>query len=131
MPNQPQSINVTPFAIAPVQLKPEADILLVVPARSSTINYALGKRIPGTPEIPEVPGIVGRGKILDKDGNVASPAIDGKPAIPAVPAVPDSAIPIDSGTIEMTDDEWNAWKDQEDTAYRANVVASRLGLTLK
>ncbi len=130
MPDQPQSIPVNLFAIAPVQLKPVADMLLVVPARSSTIQYILGKLIPGTPAIPEVPGIVGRGKILDDKGNVVSPAIEGKPATPKVAAVPDDINQIDSGSIEMSDDEWNGWKDQDDAAYRATIVAARLGLTL-
>ncbi len=130
MPSEPQSISVQSVRIAPVEVKPQADILLIVPDRSAKINWVVGKLIPGTPEVPMVPGIVGKGKVLDDKGNVITPAIEGKPAIPAVPAVPDSIIQVDSGTIEMTDDEWNNWKDQDDLAYRSAIVAKRLGWTI-
>lgn len=130
MPDQPQSISVQSVRIAPVEVKPKGDILLIAPARSATINYVVGQLVPGTQEIPMVPGIVGRGKIIDDKGAIISPAIDGKAAIPAVPAIPDFVIQVDSGTIDMTDDEWNDWKDQDDLAYRSSIVAKRLGWTI-
>lgn len=130
MPEEKQTISVQSVRISSVQVKPSADILLIVPDRSAKISYVVGKLIPGAPEVPMVSGIVGRGKVLDDRGNVVTPAIEGKPAIPAVPAIPDSIIQVDSGAIEMTDDEWKAWKDQDDLAYRSAVVAKRLGWTI-
>jgi hypothetical protein len=137
MSEQPQSINVTPFAIAPVQMKPVADTLLVVPDRSSKINYVIGRLVPGTPAIPAVPGKVGRGQILES-GTPGTPnyqpyvpAVEGYPEVAAVPAVPDKIITIESGTVEMTDDEWNAWGKQDDATYRAGIVAGRLNLSIK
>ena len=129
MSSQPQSINVTSVGIVPIQIKPACDILLVVPGRTSTIQYLLGQRIPGSPGTPAIPGVVGCGAVLDAKGNVVTPAINGKPAIPEVPAVPDQVIPVDQGTIEMTDSEWTAWTNQDDNTYRTSIVAARLGLT--
>lgn len=133
MSDQTQTITVASLNIVPVEIKPAADILLVIPDRSAKISYIVGKRVPGKPAIPAIPGIVGRGRILavgkpgDANYQPEVPAIDGKPTIPEVPAVPDSVITIDQGTVEMTDEEWASWKDQDDTAYRLNVVAKQLG----
>lgn len=124
-----QTINIQATLIQPVQLKPECDILVVQQGRSSTIQYSVGKLIPGTPSVPEIPGKVGRGKIVDDKGNTVSPAIDGYPVTPAVPAVPDSFEIVDSGMVEMSDDEWNAFLTQDDSDYRTSVVAGRLGFT--
>lgn len=131
MSEQNQTINVTPVAIVPVQLKPVADILLVVPDRSAKINYIVGKHVPGVPEVPAIPGIVGRGATIDASGKVLSPPVEGKPAVAAVPATPDAVTPVEQGTIEMTDEEWQAWGTQEDNTYRATIVAKRLNLTIK
>ena len=130
MSQEPQSITVQSVRIVPVEVKPKGDILLIVPDRSAKISYIVGKLVPGTPEVPAVPGVIGRGNVLDSDGNVVIPAAAGKPAIPAIPAVPDSIIQVDSGTVEMTDDEWAAWLDQDDLAYRSTIVAKRLGWTI-
>lgn len=124
-----QTINIQATLIQPVQLKPECDILVVQPGRSSTIQYSVGKLIPGTPSVLEIPGKVGRGKIVDDKGNTVINAIDGYPVTPAVPAVPDSLEIVDSGVIEMTDAEWTSFTTQDDNEYRTGVVAQRLGLT--
>lgn len=135
MPEQTQTINASATRIVPIQLKPPADILIVVPGRTSTINYAVGQLIPGIPGKPEIPGKVGRGQILES-GQPGQPgyqpyvpAILGSPTIPAVPPVQDSIAIIDQGSIEMTDAEWDAWDTKNDNEYRTAIVAARLGLT--
>ena len=123
MSQETQTINASGVLIKPVQLKPQADILLVVPAHSSSISYVVGKLIPGTP------AKLGKGATLES-GTPGAP--DYQPYVPAVNGVafaPDSIMPLDQGTIEMTDAEWAAWNDQPDNEYRTSVVAARLGLT--
>lgn len=134
MSEQTRTINASATRIVPIQLKPPADILIVVPGRTSTINYAVGQFIPGIPGKPEIPGKVGRGQILESGTpgqpgyQPYAPAIQGSPTIPALPAVPDSIAVIDQGSIEMTDSEWAAWGNNNDDEYRTAVVAARLGV---
>lgn len=136
MSEQPQSISVTPFNISPVQLKPTQNLLLIVPDRSSKINFVVGQLVPGKPEVPAVPGVVGCGQILESGTKGQPgyqpfvPAIAGSPTIPAIPAILDSIIPVEQGTIEMTDEEWAGWTLQDDNTYRAAIVASRLSLSI-
>lgn len=124
MPAQAQQIAAVINRIKPVQVIPEQDVLLVVPAKSSTIQYVLAKLVPGSAEIP---GVVGNGNVLDASGKIVTPAVAGSPTIPAVP---DSYIQVDSGTIEMDEAAWAAWKNQDDDSYRSDYAAKRLGLTI-
>lgn len=124
MPAQAQQIQAIVNNIKPVQVIPEQDVLLVIPAKSATIQYVLAKLVPGS---AEVPGVVGKGNVLDGSGKIVTPAIKGSPTIPAVP---DSYIQVDSGTVEMTDSEWTAWDSQDDDSYRSSIVSKRLGLTI-
>lgn len=129
MSNQ-QTIPISFATVQPVQRSPLVDTIVVTSERSATINYTLGCRIAGTPAVPAIPGVVGRGRIVDSQGRETSPAIDGSPAIPEVPAVLDTLQVVEQGSIVMTDDEWNAWKDQDDNQYRISIVATRLNLTI-
>lgn len=124
MSDQPQQINAVVHKITPVQLKPTQDVLLVVPAKSSTISFYVAKIIPGSAAIP---GIVGCGKVLDANNKVITPAIEGRAA---VAAVPDSFIVVESGSVEMDESEWNSFLTQDDDDYRASIVAKRIGLEL-
>lgn len=135
MSEQPQITNFSYTRVTPVQVKPAQDILLIVPERSPKIQYILGKLVPGKPEVPAIPAVLGRGQILES-GTVGQPgyqpyvpAIAGRPETPAIPAVPDAVIPVDQGTIEMTDDEWSAWTGKDDNDYRTAIVIKRLSLT--
>lgn len=124
MPAQNQQIAAVVNSISPVQLVPVQDTLLVIPAKSATIQYHVAKIVPGS---PEVPGKVGVGRTLDASGKEVAPAVEGYPAIPAVP---DSFIVVDSGTVEMTELEWAAYLTQDDDLYRSQIAAKRLGLTI-
>lgn len=123
MSSTPQTISVDSKRIVPIQLKPVADILLVVPGRSSRIDYCVGKFIPGKPEVP------GKPAVPQKSGPGLPGYVPYQPPVLAIPAVPDTVIPIEQGSIDMTDEEWDAWGDGDDVSYRASIVASRLGLT--
>lgn len=137
MSDQPQTISVAFARINPVQVKPVADVLIVVPDRSSKIQYTIGKFVEGKVAVPAVATVPGRGAILES-GTKGSPGY--QPYVPPVtpilgtpevPAVQDSVLPVDSGTVEMTDDEWNSWPaGSNDTDYRFTIVAKRLNLTL-
>lgn len=125
MPDKPTQIQASVTKIKPVQIIPEQDVLLVIPAKSSTIQYHIAKLVPGSPEII---GSVGKGKTLDEKGNVIIPAIQGYPTIPATP---DRYIVVESGSLEMDQTEWDAWQNQDDDAYRSSVVLKRLGLSVQ
>lgn len=137
MSDQSQTISYAFTRIELIQLKPVQDIVLVIPAKSGTIQYIVGKLIPGKPEIPAVATIPGRGQILESGTKGQPnyqpyvPAIDSIIGTPAVSAVPDAVTPVVQGTIEMTDAEWNAWGTQDDDTYRTSIVVARLGLTIK
>lgn len=126
-----QTIQSQATKLKSVQIKPECDILVVQEGRSASISYSVGRLIPGTPSIPEIPGKVGRGAIVDGAGKIIEAAIDGYPVTPAVPAKPDSMEVVDSGTVEMTGLEWDSWDSKtNDFDYRTSIVAKRLGWTL-
>lgn len=107
-------MNAIKVIIAPKQIFPQADVLVVQPGAGipPAINYLLGKLVPGSSAVSQVgvPGHTGY--------------------VPAIPEVPDQIIQHTSGTLQMTDAQWKAWTTQDDEEYLKKCAVELLDVKL-
>lgn len=108
--------------IAPVQVVPPADMLIIVPGTLTfppTVNYVLGRYQAAKPAVPGTPA-------------KGMPGLQSfQPEVPGTPAVPEGCDIIDKGTYQLTPQEWAAWKNQNDGNYVLGLVAKHLGVKLE